>query len=401
MSTVTDTVNSRSIIFASAHRFDADIRLGSSHLAREMAKRGWRVLFIEQPTSPFHLLNPSSARVAASKLAGALAGGIAGHASGTSGVEVLNTVSLLPHVNAPLLRSAFTLEHWRASTLPPLSRAISSRGFDRAAALVFDSPFYHPLVSALAIPGVYRYADRMSKFAGVTQAMLDMQERVIREAALVIYTADALAADLAQRSGPVLNLPNGVDLEPYLVTQDEPAPLAPLPRPRVVYSGAFEAWFDAELVAEAAQRMPGVQFVLIGDAAALRHRFSNLPNIHMTGRIPHEQVAPFLQHCDVGIIPFRRDGDNGLVEAINPLKLYEYCAAGLPVVAYRSPEFDRLEAPVIGYDTLDGFVAGMERALADAAHDAVRTNQRIWAAEHSWSGRAAALDEAIKSILDA
>ena len=134
MSTVTDTVNSRSIIFASAHRFDADIRLGSSHLAREMAKRGWRVLFIEQPTSPFHLLNPSSARVAASKLAGALAGGIASHASGTSGVEVLNAVSLLPHVNAPLLRSAFTLERWRASTLPPLSRAIAGRGFDQVRA---------------------------------------------------------------------------------------------------------------------------------------------------------------------------------------------------------------------------------------------------------------------------
>ena len=235
----------------------------------------------------------------------------------------------------------------------------------------------------------------MSKFAGDVQAMLDMQERVVREAALVIYTADALAADLAQRSGPVLNLPNGVDLEPYLLAHDEPAPLAPLRRPRVVYSGAFEAWFDAELVAEAAQRMPSVQFVLIGDAAALRHQFSSLPNIHMTGRIPHEQVAPFLQHCDVGIIPFRRDGENGLVEAINPLKLYEYCAAGLPVVAYRSPEFDRLGAPVLGYDTVDDFVASIERALAESAHDAVRENQRIWAAEHSWAGRAAAFEAAL------
>ena len=83
----------------------------------------------------------------------------------------------------------------------------------------------------------------------------------------------------------------------------------------------------------------------------------------------------------------------GAVEALTDCR-----ARGLPVVAYRSPEFDRLEAPVIGYDTVDGFVAGMERALADAAHDAVRKNQRIWAAGHSWARRARELEDGIRHI---
>lgn len=272
-------------------------------------------------------------------------------------------------------------------------------GFDDAAAFVFDSPYYHPLATTLPIPSVYRYADRMREFAGVTAAMLDTQQKTIRDSSLVLHTSEALASDMQDRAGPVLSLPNGVDLEPYL---DKPAPpdeLSGIRRPRIVYCGAFEKWFDAPLVAEAARQRRNVSFVMIGDTRPLGNALSGHPNIHMTGRIPHDRVAAFLCHADIGLIPFKPDGPEGLVEAINPLKLYEYCAAGLPVIAYRSREFERLDAPVSRYESVQGFIEAIDRLLTETGLEPSRRDERIrWAAGHSWDKRAEALEAAIASL---
>ena len=55
-----------------------------------------------------------------------------------------------------------------------------------------------------------------------------------------------------------------------------------------------------------------------------------LKNVRHRPAVPHEQVPGVLLDFTVGMIPFRR---TALTAAVNPNKLYEYLAVGLPAVA--------------------------------------------------------------------
>jgi glycosyltransferase involved in cell wall biosynthesis len=313
------------------------------------------------------------------------------------GVVVLNVISLLPHVNFPGFRSGLTLENWWRATFPSVRREISRRGFSEASVLFFDSPLFFPLAQAAGIRSVYRYADRMSEFNEVTPAMLRLQDRVFQEADLVIHTARALKADFASRTGPSLYLPNGVDVDAYETVGPEPDELSAIPRPRIVYSGAVERWFNSRLVVEAARRMTDVHFVLIGRVSSGYAPLKDQPNIHLLGQKPFSRIPEFLGHCQVGIIPFDKAGMPELVEAINPLKLYEYCAAGLPVVGYQSEEIAALDAPVSTFETANGFVQALRRELASDG-PAKKESRRRWAAAASWDKRTEELEHALDCL---
>lgn len=389
------------IILASAHRFHSNIRLGTSHLAEALRRRGWDVLFIEQPSSPFHLIHPASRDVATRKFAGALGRGAARKGDGMSApggsLDLLNVVSLLPHVNAPLFRSRFTLANWWRLTFPPIGREIARRGFADASALMFDSPFFFPLSALTGLPTVYRYADRLGGFTEITPAMLELQERVLDRVDLVAYTALALENDLKARSRSTLYLPNGVDLEAFAGAQAEPPELAAIPRPRAIYSGAFGPWFDVDILRGAAAVLPQVQFVLLGPMPEERLGLANLPNVHFLGEKPFADVPRYLLHSQAAIIPFDTIRMPSLVEAINPLKLYEYCAAGLPVVSYESNEFDALRAPVETYRSQAEFVDALRRAIETDTEES-RNHRMAWASEASWDLRAARLEEALARL---
>ena len=60
------------------------------------------------------------------------------------------------------------------------------------------------------------------------------------------------------------------------------------------------------------------------------------------GKRSFKDIPGYLKYADVGIIPFK---DNLLTNAIHPLKLYEYFAAGLPVVSRDLEEIRKMNSP--------------------------------------------------------
>jgi hypothetical protein len=70
-------------------------------------------------------------------------------------------------------------------------------------------------------------------------------------------------------------------------------------------------------------------------------------------------MPSYLQHADMGIIPFDVRNHRELIDAVNPLKVYEYLAAGLPVVATDWLELSLLNLPIHRCRTPEEFVAGI------------------------------------------
>lgn len=95
------------------------------------------------------------------------------------------------------------------------------------------------------------------------------------------------------------------------------------------YIGTIGDWFDWALVAAMARALPEVHFDLIGPTAAPPP--TPLPgNVRRLGECASEEVPSHLRRFSAGIIPFKV---NRLTAAVDPIKYYEYRAAGLPVIS--------------------------------------------------------------------
>jgi glycosyltransferase involved in cell wall biosynthesis len=261
------------------------------------------------------------------------------------------------------------------------------------AQLPFWAELGRELAHRLGIPLVYDRIDLHAGFPGVPAGVETVEARLIHQADLVCATAGLLAERPREVSPRVLLLPNGVDLGAF------PAPAAARAaggRTTIGYVGALGPWFDVEAVEAAARAQPGWRFRLAGqvedsEVAAL----AGLPNLQTVGEIPFSEVPGFLAGLDVALVPFR---DLPLTRAVDPVKLYEALAMGLPVVARRLPETERWAEPLVYlYDDPEGFVRQLRRAVAEQSPEIARERRRVAEGE-SWDRRAATLLESVRAL---
>ena len=376
-------------IWCTPHAYHSAARLGAHHLTMRLAARGWDVLFLSNPVSPLHALKwrHHDTRLRLSQA-------LHGVAREGKGLRTMLPVTMLPLTGNLGARSRWILDHWPAFTVPNLARALRHAGFDRPDLMVIDGPIGAPLIEIIKPRrSVLRLLDRLSGFASTTPAMLAAMEDAARRVDLVTYSATELAADVdVLRPRHRLHLANGAEVAHFAAARAKPADYASIPEPRVVYVGAMAEWFDFELVAFAARQRPQVSFVMIGPAELARKRLPTLPNLHIVGARPWADLPAYLQHAAIGLIPFDIRNHRELVFGVNPLKLYEYTAAGLPVVSVMWPELQKLNAPIELADEPADFVKAIDRTLASPPTAATL---KAFAAQHDWG---AALDRLLASL---
>jgi len=160
------------------------------------------------------------------------------------------------------------------------------------------------------------------------------------------------------------------------------------------YYGAIADWFNMALVVSAARTFPEWDFWLIGAASAEQVAAARgIPNILFAGEVPYSELPTYLYGMDVCIIPFH---ENELTRCTNPVKVYEYLAAGKPVVATWMPELELLREHVCVARSPEQFLAGLKTAMSQPGTPADIRRRTEWAAGQDWSARAAQIDEEIQ-----
>ena len=257
-------------------------------------------------------------------------------------------------------------------------------------------PFWGPL--ALELPGarvVYDCMDNHRDFSTNDPAMIAHEERLVAEAEAVVVSSAWLDRALGERPRAKALIRNGCEYDFFAAPPEAlDARVAALKGPVIGYYGAISDWFDAGLVEAVARRRPEWNFVLIGHTfGAAIEGLQELPNVLFTGEVPYATLTSFLHRFDVCMIPFRL---TELIQATNPVKIYEYSAAGKPTVATRIPEVEALgELAAIADDTA-GFEAAIARLLAEPEPAARAERLRAFARENTWDARAEALDRVMQ-----
>lgn len=212
---------------------------------------------------------------------------------------------------------------------------------------------------------VYYCVDDHSQFTGYDrQQVLRDEEELCRRADLVVTTSKALQETKSPWNRNTVLVPHGVDYDHFsrAVTEDLPAPadIENIPHPRLGFFGLIRDWVDLDLLAEVARFQPDWHIILIGDSTVDLTPYAGVQNMHFLGRKPYSELPAYCRQFDVGLIPFKL---NDLTRAVNPIKLREYFAAGLPVVSTPLPEVTAYEHLAQVADSPQEFVRSVASGL--------------------------------------
>ena len=236
---------------------------------------------------------------------------------------------------------------------------------------------------------VYDCAD--PNFLPESQAEFDAGERrVATRAALTTSSARTLQEKMLGYNPKSFLLPNATSQDFHrsrLATLPRPPLLSGRSGPVVGYLGTVDWRFDASFVTAAALALPHCTFAIVGrvnanmDAAIATLR--NLPNVVIPGQVGYDDGRAWVGAFTVGLVPFTMGAMN---DAINPVKMYMYLMAGLPVVATAIEEC-RQNAFVRTADTPEEFTRLVAAATAEAP-PADHEERMAFALRNTWEVRA-------------
>ena len=264
--------------------------------------------------------------------------------------------------------------------------------------LFVSFPTWQPLASRLkklGCPVVFDVLDDFGQFSNVSSARAGEERKLAAEADLVLATSGALYEKCSRYGNNVLMLPNAGDPGHFGAAPPE-APLSGHPRPVVGYFGAISDWFDADLVRYLAEQRPGYTFVLIGHTFGADTSALELDNVDLLGEKPYADLPAYLHGFDACIIPFK---DTELIRATHPVKIYEYLAAGKPVVSSDMPELRPMSDVCYLASSKEDFAAKLDEALSEQDPDAAGKRTEF-AGRNTWDARFSELRKNLEGVAD-
>lgn len=383
-------MSARSILFCREVPWETELPVSTRKLAERFADDGWQVIWLAPPLAPWPISKRLDQRL------------VEQHVSGgkwvRDGVFAYTPRTMVPFsLQLPAGREALASQTWRWCR-PDVRSVLRRAGVAEPDALWISN--LRGLGLADLFPGrpvLWQVTDDYPRLSRTPEACRDLCRLNFTQADATVFSSPQLAErtqrDFDLLPGRVHVLLHGVDEDRLAPAQGED-PLAGIEGPRIVYVGNTER-ADRDALRSLATRGVGA-VVIIGNPEPFERDGERPEGLHLLGRKAPADVGRILPWCDVGVVSY---GTSDLAAADaggNPMKLYEYAAAGLPIVTPPLAILEELDAPV-RHATSSDELAGV---VSEVLHDRVSlgTAARAWAESHTWGARYEEADALVRSL---
>ncbi len=236
----------------------------------------------------------------------------------------------------------------------------------------------------------------------------DREQKLLKNSDIIFAVSEELRKDLAHTGKSVYVIPQGVDYESFQNNQNRKKGikryLENIERPILGFIGIMHYIVDFKLLTYMAEKRPAWSILLLGKKwltnesdSILFHNLINKDNVHYLGEKPREELPAYLSGVDVCLMPMKRTELN---RKAAPLKLWEYLAAGKPIVAVDQGIRYDCDQFIEVAKGKDGLIAKIEECLKEGKNEELVQKRKQIAKNNSWESRTKQMMEIIESHLN-
>ena len=386
----------KKVLCVDALPFDSPIQVGSHKYARLFNHDGYSVFSISHNTHIFQIIKKSPNNI---ELINSWRSGVR---RTKEGILCYTPFTVFPYTNFPILDTILCARNALRLCIPSLKSILRNHGFNAVDVIFMNNIHLFSIINIVNHRKlVCRISDRIEGFPNMPRTIRDTQKEVIKTADIVFATTVDLFSMAKMYNPNVFHLPNGVDSN-FIINKDivyeKPQEFSNIKNPIVIYVGAIGDWFDFQAYKFILANLKDISFVMLGPITGINSRYflkriekleRKYANFFYLGPKQHKEIQNFLIHSDVAIIPFVV---NDFTDNINPVKLFEYVACGLPVIASKTKELNNYLEVVNLYKNKEEFVILIEKLINKPPDRNILIN---FARDNTWEKRFQIIKEKI------
>lgn len=180
-------------------------------------------------------------------------------------------------------------------------------------------------------------------------------QQILSKTNAVFTNCESVKNSFLKLNSNITIIPNGSEIFKDTKSWSKPEELENIKNPIIGYVGNLSDRIDIELLKYIATNNKTWNIVLIGSAHRNAQIFelAEFENIHLLGVKPYDEALSFIKHFDIAIIPHL---NNRLTQNMNPLKLYVYFSAGVPIVSTKIANIEELSGSITVANNPQDFV---------------------------------------------
>ena len=219
-----------------------------------------------------------------------------------------------------------------------------------------------------------------------------IERDLLNKASLTIFSSQELVRKKSDHCNHYRLIRNAADYDHFYLSPNESLIHSKI----VIYVGVISDWCELDLLESVATDLPDYQFWFVGPVR--KNYLDNIKereNVKLFGLQPYESLMEYIRQASVCIIPF--DPMHEVIKSTNPIKMYEYFAAGKPVVSTNIEEVRKYGDVVYLAHSAREFTEMIPRAIEENSLEKIEARQKV-AEENTWTSRVAEIESELEKL---
>lgn len=380
------------VIFSTAD-WDTKPWTNKQHTAKSLAKRGYRVLYVDSTG----IRSPGANKADLRRILRRLLAGL----SGTR--KVANNIYRCSPLVIPYRLGKWIDSLNRILLSVTLKMHMRVLGFKDAIAWIYNPAVATVIDNINPKLSIYHCVDDLSAIPGIAHAMIKEQEQRLSRLVRLVFSTNPNLHDRWRRIKPhgAYYFPNVANYDHFKSARTISPPateLAQIPKPRIGYIGTLSDYkVNFQLVMAVALKRPDWHWIIIGGEREgqylpILEDLKKRPNVHLLGYREYDDLPGFMAGMDIAALPIL---DNAYTRSMFPMKFFEYLSAGLPVISTPLPALLEYKKAFRLVNNSEEFIETAEIILSGNLPDPSYCDRL--ARQHTWDQR---LDAMLRHIED-